>query len=75
MRTILEDSGVNKKYWHEIASCWPSYSEKSFSKLQPKGELGILIGYNEEMCSYHILTDNGGIMSTKNVQFLDYSLN
>ncbi|KNZ48180.1 hypothetical protein VP01_5852g1 [Puccinia sorghi] len=70
MRTILEDSGLLSSRNRVLALILP---EKSFSKLQPKGELGILIGYNKEMCSYCILTDNGRIMSTKNVQFLDYS--
>jgi hypothetical protein len=91
MRTILEDSEVNKQFWNEIAKVssltlnqipahcskkspfelfkgrtlpldyfWPigkkvSYvilTERLFSKLQPKGELGILIGYTDEIQSY-----------------------
>ncbi|KAI7958482.1 hypothetical protein MJO29_006699 [Puccinia striiformis f. sp. tritici] len=42
------------------------------SKLSPKGELGKLIGYNEELRSYRILSDNGRIIDTKSVQFLDH---
>jgi transposase InsO family protein len=41
--------------------------QKSFSKLMPKGELGTLLGYNEEIQSYKILTDNGKIIDTKSV--------
>ena len=111
MRTILEDSGVDKRYWNEIAKVssltinqipahrskkspfelfkdrtlplkyfYPignrvSYllPSKPFSKLKPKGELGILIGYTDELRSYRILADCGKIVETKSVQFLDYS--
>jgi hypothetical protein len=47
--------------------------EQSFSKLQPKGELGVLIGYTDEIRSYRILTNGGKVVETKNVQFLDYT--
>jgi hypothetical protein len=110
MRTILEDSGVDKRCWNEIAKVssltrnqipahrskkspfklfkdctlpltyfYPigncvSYllPSKPFSKLKPKGELGVLIGYTDELRSYRILADNGKIVETKSVQFLDY---
>jgi transposase InsO family protein len=109
MRTILEDSGVNKRYWNEIAKVssltlnqipahrskkspfelfkdctlplkyfYPignhvSYllPSKPFSKLKPKGELGVLIGYTDELRSYQILANSGKIVETKSVQFLD----
>jgi hypothetical protein len=45
---------------------------KPFSKLKPKGELGVLIGYTDELQSYRILADSGKIVETKSVQFLDY---
>lgn len=112
MRTILEDSGIERKYWNEIAKvssltlnqipthrtkkspfelfkgrCIPlNYfypignrvsfliqPEQSFSKLKPKGKLGKLIGYTDELQSYRILSDEGRIVETKNVQFLEYS--
>ncbi|KNZ55648.1 hypothetical protein VP01_2623g5 [Puccinia sorghi] len=112
LRTILEDSGINKTHWDKIASVSaltlnqiPAHRtkkspfelfknhtlplsyfhpignrvsiliipEKTWSKLETKGELGVLIGYNEELQSYHILTDNRRIVSTKNVCFLDYA--
>ncbi|KNZ49317.1 hypothetical protein VP01_508g2 [Puccinia sorghi] len=110
--TILEDSGIERKYWNEIAKvssltlnqipthrtkkspfelfkgrCIPlNYfypignrvsfliqPEQSFSKLKPKGKLGKLIGYTDELQSYRILSDEGRIVETKNVQFLEYS--
>jgi transposase InsO family protein len=45
--------------------------QKSASKLMPKGELGMLIGYNDEIQSYRILSDNGKIIETKSARFLD----
>jgi hypothetical protein len=41
-------------------------------KLDPRGELGRLIGYNAELKSYRILRDDGHIVETKNVDFLEY---
>lgn len=112
MRTILEDSGVNKRLWNEIAKVSsltlnqiPTHKskkspfelfkgrvlpidyfhpignrvsvvilpERSFSKLLPKGEMGILIGYKDDLQSFRILLDSGRIVETKNVRFLDYS--
>jgi hypothetical protein len=106
LRTILEDSGIDKRFWNEIAKVssltlnqipthcskkspfklfkgqtlpldyfcpignkvsYVILPEKSFSKLQPKGELGVLIGYTDEIRSYRILTDGGKIVETKNV--------
>ncbi|KAI7941573.1 hypothetical protein MJO29_013647 [Puccinia striiformis f. sp. tritici] len=46
--------------------------EVTGSKLSPKGELGKLIGYNEELRSYRILSDNGRIINSNHVQFLDF---
>ncbi|KNZ56014.1 hypothetical protein VP01_251g6 [Puccinia sorghi] len=40
--------------------------------LYPKGSKGRLIGYNEELQSYHILAEDGRIIDTKSVQFLDF---
>jgi transposase InsO family protein len=106
LRTILEDSGIDKRFWNKIAKVslltlnqipthrskkspfklfkgrtlpldyfcpignkvsYVILPEKSFSKLQPKGELGVLIGYTDEIQSYRILTDGGKIVETKNV--------
>jgi hypothetical protein len=47
--------------------------EKSSSKLQPKGKMGTLIRYTDELQSYQILTDGGKIVEPKNVWFVDYT--
>ncbi|KNZ59920.1 hypothetical protein VP01_1642g5 [Puccinia sorghi] len=110
--SILDDSGINRKYWNEIAKVStltlnqiPSHKsikspfelfkqrvipltyfypmgnrvaiidqpKESFSKLAPNGKLGILIGYNDELLSYRVLSNDGKIISTKHLKFLDYS--
>ncbi|KNZ50430.1 hypothetical protein VP01_4430g3, partial [Puccinia sorghi] len=42
------------------------------SKLYPKGSKGRLIGYNDELLSYRILSDDGRLVDTKSVQFLEF---
>ncbi|KNZ46126.1 hypothetical protein VP01_752g1 [Puccinia sorghi] len=46
--------------------------KKPGSKIYPKGSKGQLIGYNEELLSYRILTEDGRIVDTKSLQFLDF---
>jgi hypothetical protein len=47
-------------------------AHKKKAKLEPRGELGRLIGFNPEIKSYRILTDDGLIINSKNVDFLDF---
>ncbi|KAI7952861.1 hypothetical protein MJO29_008492 [Puccinia striiformis f. sp. tritici] len=46
--------------------------EVTGSKLSPKGELGRLVGYNDELRSYRILSDTGQLINSNHVQFLNY---
>jgi hypothetical protein len=48
-------------------------SHKKKSKIEPRGELGKLIGFNAEMKSYQILTNVGRIINSKSVDFLDFT--
>ncbi|PLW49458.1 hypothetical protein PCASD_01967 [Puccinia coronata f. sp. avenae] len=112
VRSILEDSGIDRKWWHEVVKSStlalnqiPSHrSSKSpfelfknrflsldyfhpignkvsyviqpdhkLSKLAPKGEIGVLIGYNDEIGSWKVLTQDNKILDTKHVQFLEFS--
>jgi hypothetical protein len=47
-------------------------SHRRKSKLEPRGEMGQLVGFNPELKSYCILTEEGVIINSKNVTFLDY---
>ncbi|KNZ52931.1 hypothetical protein VP01_3399g1 [Puccinia sorghi] len=42
------------------------------SKLEPRGDFGKLIGLNAELKSYRIRLDNGQVINSKNVNFLDF---
>ncbi|KNZ60792.1 hypothetical protein VP01_149g1 [Puccinia sorghi] len=46
--------------------------KKPGSKIYPKGSRGRLIGYNEDLLSYRVLAEDGSIVETKNIQFLDF---
>ncbi|KNZ45626.1 hypothetical protein VP01_7976g1, partial [Puccinia sorghi] len=46
--------------------------ERNHSKLDQKGLLGTLIGFNDELLSYRILSDDGRLINTKNLKFLDF---
>jgi transposase InsO family protein len=46
--------------------------EQPGMKLFEKGELGKLVGYNDELQSYRILSDNGRIIESNHVQFLKF---
>ncbi|KNZ53303.1 hypothetical protein VP01_3285g1 [Puccinia sorghi] len=45
--------------------------ELQHAKLEAKGLLGTLIGFNDELRSYKILGDNGKIVDTSHLKFLD----
>ncbi|KNZ63300.1 hypothetical protein VP01_11622g1, partial [Puccinia sorghi] len=52
-------SHKSKNYFHPIGN-------------RPKGSLGHLIGYNDELQSFRILAEDGKIIETKHVDFLDF---
>jgi hypothetical protein len=47
-------------------------SHKKLSKLEPRGEMGKLIGFNPELKSCQILADDGRIINSKSFDFLDF---
>jgi len=51
------------------------YSHKAKGKLEPRGQPGKLIGFDAELKSYKILTEDGNIINSKNVTFLDFPSN
>ncbi|KNZ62793.1 hypothetical protein VP01_1222g1 [Puccinia sorghi] len=48
------------------------YSHGKKDKLAPRGNLGKLIGFNTELKSYRILMNDGRMLESKNVEFLDF---
>ncbi|KAI7963838.1 hypothetical protein MJO29_004265 [Puccinia striiformis f. sp. tritici] len=72
---LFKNRSLPLDFFHPIRNC-VSYLillHKSFSNLMPKGELGTLIGYNDEIQSWKILNEQGKIIDTKHVWFLDYT--
>ncbi|KNZ53269.1 hypothetical protein VP01_3298g1, partial [Puccinia sorghi] len=74
---ILEQHGqtvLREDYFHPIGNPVSFLNEpkKPGMKIYPKGSLGKLIGYNEELLSYQILAEDGRIVDTKSVQFLEF---
>jgi hypothetical protein len=112
VRSILEDSGIDRKWWHKVVKSStlalnqiPSHQlskspfelfknrslsldyfypignkvlyviqpDQKLSKLAPQGKISLLIGYNDEISSWKILTQEDKILDTKHVQFLEFS--
>jgi hypothetical protein len=48
-------------------------SQKKKSKLDPRGELRILVGFNPELKSYRILTEENVLVNSKSVTFLEFT--
>ncbi|KNZ62411.1 hypothetical protein VP01_12736g1, partial [Puccinia sorghi] len=47
--------------------------EGTNSKLAQVGQLGRILGYNDELRSYKVLTDNRKIINSKHLKFLDFN--
>jgi hypothetical protein len=66
---LFKDRSIPIDFFHPIGSrvSYLILPEKTASKLLPKGELGTLLGYNDEIQSYRILSNIGKIVETKSV--------
>ncbi|KNZ59542.1 hypothetical protein VP01_1707g1 [Puccinia sorghi] len=77
---LIGDTGMKSpNYFYPVGNrvSFLIQPEQSFSKLKPKGKLGRLIGYTDELRSYRILSDEGKIFETKNLKmklFRNHSL-
>jgi hypothetical protein len=70
---LFKEKTIPIKFFHPIGNPVAVLSShKKKSKLEPRGEMGTLIGFNPEIKSYRILTDSGPIINSKNVKFLDF---
>jgi hypothetical protein len=72
--TLFKDQSISLDFFRPIGNPVAVLStHKKKSKLKPRGELGKLIGFNPELKSYRILTNDGHIINSKSVDFLDFS--
>ncbi|PLW05824.1 hypothetical protein PCANC_25753 [Puccinia coronata f. sp. avenae] len=64
-------------YFHPIGNkvFYVIQPKPSQEKLSPRGNLGTLIGHNDKIGSWKILTEDKKILDTKYVKFLKYSEN
>ncbi|KNZ53949.1 hypothetical protein VP01_3093g3 [Puccinia sorghi] len=69
LRTVLLDLGFAKHL------CIAIYSDQTKQKLDPRGKMGKLLGFNVDLKSYKIFTSDGQIMNTKNAMFLNFKSN
>jgi hypothetical protein len=71
---LFKQQVIPLKYFHPIGNLVVVLSQnKKKSKLDPRGELGKLIGFNAELKSYRILRNDGIIVNSKSVEFLDFN--
>ncbi|POW01072.1 hypothetical protein PSHT_12684 [Puccinia striiformis] len=70
----FKNQSIDLSYFHPIGNrvSYLILPKQSGAKLSPKGKLGTLIGYNDEIRSYSIITSTGAILDTKHVKFLDF---
>jgi transposase InsO family protein len=70
---LFKNTSIPLNFFHPIRNPVAVLSlHKKKAKLEPQGELGKLIGFNPEMKSYQILKEEGSIINSKSVTFLNY---
>ncbi|KNZ63433.1 hypothetical protein VP01_1144g3 [Puccinia sorghi] len=70
---IFKGASIPIDFFHPIGNPVYFHSNRNKIKLEPRGKLGRLIGLNPELKSYRILANNGRIVNTKHVNFLEFS--
>jgi len=69
---LFKGQAIPLNFFHPIGNPVVVYSHRKKAKLDPRGELGRLIGFDAELKCYRILLNDGQILNTKNVDFLDF---
>ncbi|KNZ51138.1 hypothetical protein VP01_4075g2 [Puccinia sorghi] len=69
---VFKNQILPLSYFHPIGNrvSYLILPEHPHSKIKPKGSLGHLIGYKDELQSLHILAEDGKIIETKHIDFL-----
>ncbi|KNZ61400.1 hypothetical protein VP01_1405g4 [Puccinia sorghi] len=72
---LFKNRSLPLDYFKPIGLCvaFRDLPEGTNSKLAQVGQLGRILGYNDELRSYKVLTDNGKIINSKNLKFLDFN--
>jgi len=69
---LFKGRSIPIEYFYPIGNPVAFYSDSSKQKLEPRGEMGKLIGYDVELKSYKVYSDDGRFINTKNLTFLDF---
>ncbi|KNZ45691.1 hypothetical protein VP01_78g1 [Puccinia sorghi] len=69
---LFKNSTIPLEFFKPIGNPVAVLSNLKKSKLEPRGDFGKLIGLNAELKSYRIKLDDGRIINSKNVKFLDF---
>ncbi|KNZ56885.1 hypothetical protein VP01_2294g2 [Puccinia sorghi] len=69
---MFKGQSIPLEFFHPIGNPVVFHSDARKLKLDPRGEIGKLIGFDVELKSYRIRTSDGRLVNTKNVQFLDF---
>ncbi|KNZ57541.1 hypothetical protein VP01_2131g2 [Puccinia sorghi] len=70
---LFKGASIPLNFFKPIGNPVAVLSNLKKSKLEPRGDFGKLIGLNPELKSYQIRLDDGRIVNSKNVKFLDFS--
>jgi hypothetical protein len=68
---IFKNKKIPLSYFLPVGNPVVVLSNEKKSKLDPRGKFGKLIGFNLKLKSYRILADNGGVINSKSIDFLD----
>jgi hypothetical protein len=69
----FKNQAIPLEYFCPIGNPVVVLSNRKKAKLDPKGDLGKLVGFNHELKSYRILQEDGLIVDSKNVDFLEFN--
>jgi hypothetical protein len=72
---LFKKSVIPLQFFKPIGNPLVVLSNNSKSKLEPRGDLGRLLGFNIDLKSYRIQLTDGRIIDSKSVQFLDFDSN
>ncbi|KNZ55536.1 hypothetical protein VP01_2654g1 [Puccinia sorghi] len=69
---LFKNQVISLEFFRPIGNPVVAYSHHKKTKLDPKGSLGRLLGFEAELKSYKILMNDGKIINSKNVEFLNF---
>ncbi|KNZ45957.1 hypothetical protein VP01_7671g2, partial [Puccinia sorghi] len=70
---LFKNASISLNFFKQIGNPVAVLLNQKKSKLEPRGDFGKLIGLNPELKSYCVSLDDGRIVNSKNVKFLDFN--